>query len=230
MRTLNHLTAVFFLLVVFLGFNVAKAQTTPARTTQEPAAQFIEAEAKLLSAQAAMVTALATANKTNAETLRTLEEARALALANELKKAETFYGKKTLYENHRKLNEVRPPRATKEALLRYSQMSAPQRLTKEQFDLIKGEIRWPSVLQKDEFEEHRSQIETLFVKRLDFSQDIQGQVQDITDRMSARLSSLAREVPSSEYIKARKFIRSLAYESQFDFLPGNQVGKIAVAQ
>jgi len=251
MRTLAS-TPVLFLLFVFLGFSPAKAQTAQELAAQtqwmnawtcwmnttrqnNTQAQLIEAEAKLITAQAAVITAAASANKTNAEALQALEQARTLALANELKKAETFYGKKALYGNHKDLYGA-PSRPTKEDMLRYSRASAPQRLTEEQFDLIvrRGEIRWPSVLQKDEFEEHRSQIETLFVKRLDSEldsdQDIQGQVQDVTDRMYAGLRSLVREVPLSEYAEARKFIRSLAYESQFDFEVGNQIGKVAAAR
>jgi len=188
--------------------------------------QMAEAQAKLLTARATMITAIANANKANAEALQGLETARSLALDNRVKKAETFYGKRALHENYKSLPKARP-RPTRDDLLRYSKTSAPKPLTPEEFDRIGGEMHWPSLLQRDDFSEHRSQIEKLFVARLDYNQDIHQQVEDLTDGMHARLCSMVREVPSGDYIKARKFIRSLVYESQFDFLCLDKIGNLA---
>lgn len=188
--------------------------------------QMTEAKAKLVTARATMISAIANANKANAEALQGLETARSLALDNRVKKAETFYGKRALYENHKSLAKARP-RPTREDLLRYSKTSAPKRLTPDEFDQIGGEMHWPSLLQRDDFSEHRSQIEKLFVARLDYNQDIGQQVEDLTDGMHARLCSMVREVPSGDYIKARKFIRSLVHESQFDFQSPHKIGDVA---
>jgi len=245
MRTSNHTILVACLLLVTLGFNSVKAQTAEDLKSQAQwmtawaawmnatghnnvQAQMVEAQAKLISAQATLVTAAANANKANTEALENLEKTRGLALDNNQKRAEVFYTKKALYDNHRKLNGIKS-RPTKEDAIRYSQATAPQRLTKEEFDQIRGEIIWPALLQREEFSEERERLDALFVKRLDFNQNISQEVQHLTEQMSYELRSLVREVPSSEYIKSRKFIHNLAYEARFDSPLLEQVGKIAVA-
>ena len=237
MRTLNLITPalVAVLLVLAAMDSAARAQSMAAMSQQvnsqaqwmnawlswtnawvrgNAQAQMVEAQAKLIAARAGIVTAVANAKEANAKALQGLEQARSLALDNDLKKAETFYGKRALYENHRNLAKARP-RPSEEDLLRYSRASTPQRLTPGQLDPIRGEIHWPPLLQRDQFAEHRERIDDLFVQRLDYGQDIHQEVQDLSKEIHTEMCSLVREVPSAEYIQARKFIRSLAYDSQF---------------
>lgn len=194
--------------------------------------QVVEARIKLFNAQVAMVKAMANANKVNAEALQGYQQARSMYLDNSLKKCEILHKKRELYAANRQQRAGSRSRLTSEGRCRYREAPAPKRLAKEQFDPARGEIHWPTLLKRDQFAEHRTQLEGLFEKHLDCGQDIHEQVQDITVKMKTELSSLIREVPSVEYIKAKGFIRSLVYESQFSPQPAvaplGEIGKIAV--
>jgi hypothetical protein len=171
--------------------------------------KMVEAKAKLVTAQSAMVTAQANANKANAEACQAREKAKSMALDNSLKKAETFYGKRALYNSHKFLVKSKL-QSTRE----YSQKPAPKRLTREQLDPISGKINWPSVLEQEQFFEYRVQLDSLFARYIDSSNDINVQVQNLSNQMRDELRLMIREMPSVEYIEAQNFIRSLAYESQ----------------
>lgn len=192
-------------------------------------AEMLKAQAQLVTAQAAMVSAAANANKTNCEALQALEQARSLALDNNQKKAEVFWAKRTLHKSQ-KILEPRT-RPSSEDLERYNKAAAPKRLTEEQFDRLRGEIDWPLVLKRDQFSEQRSQIEKLFLRHLDYPQeDIQGSIREITEEINSELVLLlqAKETSQTEHAKASNFIRSLAYESQFEFQLPSQNGSLAI--
>ncbi|MFH1922840.1 MAG: hypothetical protein ABIP48_23500 [Planctomycetota bacterium] len=190
---------------------------TNSRVNTNAQVQMIEAQAKLISARATLIAAVATANETNAKALQGIEQARGLSLGNSLKKAETFYGKKTLRENYMDLRKPRS-RPSQEDLRRYSKLAAPDRLDIFEFSPVRAKIYWPPLLKKDQFSECRLQIEGLFAQYLlDNNREgsIYQEVKELADKMQVELSPLIRDVPSSEYIRARKFLRSIAYESRF---------------
>ncbi|MFH1968351.1 MAG: hypothetical protein ABIJ84_03120 [bacterium] len=202
-----------FIFAALVGLSsVAQAQSQLADQ-----AKMVEAQAKLISANAALITAIASANETNAKALQGIEQARSLSLDNSLKKAETFYGKKTLRENYMDLRKPRS-RPSQEDLRRYSKAAAPDRLNIFEFNPVRAEIYWPPLLKEDQFSEYRLQIEGLFAQYLlDNNREgsIYQEVKELADKMQAELSPLIRDVPTSEYIRARKFLRSIAYESRF---------------
>jgi hypothetical protein len=185
-------------------------------------AQAVEAQAKLISAQASYITAQAGANKTNAEAIQALEQAKGLALDNSLKRAKTFYDKKALHQNYKALVQGSRTRSP-EDYLRISRASVPQRLNEEQFDSLRGMIAWPSLLRSKEFELERNQLNELFEKRLDYPQDVSQEVKLAVDRMEGRLLLMVKESDQTEYAKAKKFLRGLSYESRFQ----TGVGRVA---
>ena len=231
--TLTYVSATLSASFVLLGI----LGTVEAQTTEELAAQtrwmngwsswmnamgqhnaevkMVEAQAKLLKSQAAMVTAIANANKTNAEALQGLEKVQEMSLDNSHKKAETFYAKRAMYDKYRDMSQMRRPQSTEADVRRRSQASVPERLNEEHIDPKQGKIRWPAVLQEDAFWEHRAQIESLFASRYQRNEPIHREVRDVAEEMHAGLRSLIAEVPPSEYVEARRFIRSLVYEAQF---------------
>ena len=181
--------------------------------------QMVEAEAKLIAAQATMVTAMAGANKTNAEALHGLEQARSLVLDNSLKKAETFYAKKAAHDNYKTLAKPRT-RPTPEAMLHYRQASMPKPLTERELDPIGGQINWPLPLLEEKFSEDRIKFDALFASHLDYSNgtsevnEISSKAKVLTKSMLAELRTMIREVPGYEYVNAKSFIRSLELEFQ----------------
>ena len=198
--------------VLFLAFSgTARAQQ---QFSVEAQAKLISAHAAYVTAQAAYIAAQAGANKTNAEALQTTEQAKGLALDNNLKKAEVFYNKKALYQNHKNL--VRDPRKKdSEDYLRISKASLPQRLNEEHFDSLRGAIVWTSLLMREEFDTERDQLNELFEKRLDYPQDVSQDVKLAVKKMEGMLLLMVKESDQTDYAKAKRFLRSLAYESQF---------------
>lgn len=174
--------------------------------------QMVEAEAKLIAAQATMVTAMAGANKTNAEALHSLEQARSLVLDNSLKKAETFYAKKAAHDNYKTLAKPRT-RPTPEALLHYSQVALPMPLEEEDIDRLSGKINWHPLLLEEKFSEDREQLDALYVSHLDYPNG-SLEAKALTKNMTTMLRTMVKEVPGYEYVNAKNFIRSLELEFQ----------------
>jgi len=143
----------------------------------------VEAQAKLIESQAAMVTAIANANKTNAEALQGLEKAHDLSLDNSHKKAETFYAKRAMHEKYRDTAQLRRPQPTEADIRRRSQASVPERLNEQHMDPRQGKIQWPSVLQEETFWEHRARIESLFASRYQRNEPIHREVRDVAEEM-----------------------------------------------
>jgi hypothetical protein len=171
----------------------------------------------MINAQAGYITAVANANATNAKTLVTLEQVRGAALDNNLKVANTFYEKRKLHDGYQGLNTRKRP--TKEAVVRYSQVSLPKRPSSFQLESARGGIYWPEVLMEEEFCDGRIRLDSLFAQRKAApgasGSDISRQVQTVAVQMRGQLQSKIRQMTPAEYMAARKFLDSLAYEARF---------------
>lgn len=193
------------------------SQTSRANAQNNAITAWVDAQVKIINAKAAWITAVAQANATNATALQTLEQVRTLSLDNNLKKAKTFYEKRTLHKSN-PASTVRK-RVTQEDISRYSKSLIPKRPDRHQLDQIQGKILWPEILQGERFLEYRLQMEFLFVQRSTLQNGITSgvhrQVKDLSTQMYVELRSLVREVTPAEYLEARKFIDSLAFESRF---------------
>ena len=186
-----------------------------ARTAQFTA--WVDAQCKVLKAKSEWITAVAKANETNAKTLEILQKVRSAALDNNLKVAKTFYEKRTLHEGYQGLHTRKRP--TQEDVIRYSKTSVPQRPASFELEPARGRIYWPAVLLEEEFSDYRIQLDSLFAQRkaaLDTSgSNVSGQVQTAAMQMREQLRSKIQQMSSSEYLAARGFLESLAYEARF---------------
>ena len=176
-----------------------------------------DAQAKMLTAQAGWITAVANANATNAKTLETLQQVRSLSLDNNLKVAKTFYDKRKLCDDYQKLNPRQRP--TQENVIRYSQVSVPKRPAQFELASARGRISWPDVLLDEEFCDGRIQVESLFAQRKASAggpgSGVSGEVQTVAAQMREQLQAKIRQMSPGEYLAARRFLESLAYESRF---------------
>ena len=80
-----------------------------------------------------------------------------------------------------------------------------------------GSISWPPLLQTDRYAESRSQLDKLFAKRTEqgvLSYEDQQQIAEATKAMLESLRGQVREVPQMDYIAAKRFVESLAYEAR----------------
>ncbi len=192
-------------------------QNTQANARAKMITTMADAQCKLISARAAWLTAVANANATNAKTLETLQKVRSVSLDNNLKVAKTFYDKRKLYEGYRGLNTRKRP--TQEDVMRYSKVSVPQRPANFQMEPARGRIYWPEVLLEEEFSDCRIQLDSLFAQRkagLSISaSSVSQDVQTVAVQMGEQLRSKIRQMTPADYLAARKFLESLAYEARF---------------
>ncbi len=176
-----------------------------------------DAQSKMIKARAAWITAVANAKATNAKTLQTLQEVRSKALDNNLKMAKTFYDKRALYDVYKGSHSRKRP--TQEDLSRYSKASVPERPANFQ---IGSNICWPEVLLQDEFSDYRMWLDCLFAERKSphslLGSDACYQVRVVVEKMREELRSKIREMNPAEYVAARKFLESVAYEARFPTL------------
>jgi len=119
--------------------------------------------------------------------------------------------------NRKAREAARSPRPSMESLVRYAQAGKPKRMSPSELDSVAGTISWPILLQTDQYAAYRSELESLFAKRA--YDGVVGtndylQIDKTTKAMLAELKKQVREVPQMDYIAARRFVESLAYEAR----------------
>lgn len=192
-------------------------ENTRANAQNNAMTAMADAQAKMLSAQAAWLTAVANAAATEAKTQQTLEQTRTLALENELKATKTFYEKRQLHDEFQKQRSPQPTSPGER--VRTSKAPVLARPASFEFDSRRGKVYWPEVFLSEEFSDARANLDALFAQRHDLtaksSGSIAGQVNAITAEMTEQLREKIREMSPAEYLAAKKFLESLAYEVQF---------------
>lgn len=139
---------------------------------------------------------------------------------NQKKREETYFEMRRMNASYRA--EMRRPAPSMEKLISFSNSRMPARLTAEQWDPVKGEIRWPHILKREEFAAQRGALDSLFVERVKqpystgLGTENYREVRIITDGMHDLLRSLIGEITPDEFIAGNKFLNSLAYEARFD--------------
>jgi len=140
-------------------------------------------------------------------------EARRHELENRLRATELYFQIRDLNRAYRARR--RGPRPTLDDLKRYAQATTPPPLSPSELDFITGEITWPMVLRADRYAEYRAQLEALFAERAsgdEISAASYLQIDRTAKAMLAELKRRIRQVPQMDYIAAKRFIQSLAYE------------------
>ncbi len=120
-------------------------------------------------------------------------------------------------ENRAARIEERGPSPTAEDMLKYAQIGKPKLLGHRQLDPASGKIYWPRALRTDQYASNRAQLEELFVKRArygDISMDELMKIMDTTNKMLDQLKEDIHTMPPVEYVSAKQFLVSLAYDVQ----------------
>jgi len=127
------------------------------------------------------------------------EKQRALAAQHEAEREATHAER----ERAREFQAANPP-------------AGPPRLTASQLDSYTGRIQWPTALNEVAFEGQRKSLEALFALRVHTSTnpDLASKVDKAVREMKESLRAKIREIPSQDYIEARRFLDSLAVEGR----------------
>jgi hypothetical protein len=176
-----------------------------------------------LSGAGALADGLGQYNYNTALAIRQLEEANRQAIDN------LAYSQKSQIEM-RRLNKVQwladHPRSTPEQTAKINESRLPRRLSTSELDPTWGQIRWPAVLQRPEFEKVRAGLEDIFAHRsvetFGVGSPAYTEVQRLTREMRTALDEQHATMSQMEWIQSMRFIESLAYESRF--APGTVVG------
>lgn len=104
------------------------------------------------------------------------------------------------------------PKPTMEQIVRQAAQGVPSPLSPSEYDQVSGTVQWPKLLQSDAFASQRGAVEGLLAQRastgtLGFTE--QSELESAVDSMVDALQSQIRDVPSTDYIASRKFLKSL---------------------
>ena len=141
-------------------------------------------------------------------------------IENQKLREQTYFDMRRMNASYRA--ESRGPAATPEQLAAFSKSRVPERLSSEQLDPERGQIKWPQVLLRDEFAPERAALEYLFAERATrpYATGIGTQnyreVRRVTDDMHDLLRNLLDMITPDEFIAGNKFINSIAHEARFE--------------
>jgi len=142
-------------------------------------------------------------------------EARRYELENKLQATDTYFKMRLMNRQYRAL--LRGPRPTLDDLKRYAAAGRPERLSPSEIDSVTGQISWPILLRDDRYADYRARLEALFVERAASPQLSTSAYLNIHRTTNAFLKALEKRVarvPQMDYIAAKRFIQSLAYEAR----------------
>jgi hypothetical protein len=156
-----------------------------------------------LSGAGAFFQGIGQANYWTAQANIANEQARSMFYDNVVKHAETYWQRKSMYQNNRE----QPP--TAEELAKYARVRAPEGLTVSDFDAATRRLNWPEALMTPEFERQRIAIEFVVVNH---GIGAQG-VEKLAEQMEARLKTRVEEMDANDYMAGKNFLTGLAVES-----------------
>ncbi len=151
----------------------------------------------------------------SARTAILLEEANVANMENQTRWIDIYYDRQELSRQRREAK--RGPRASYEDLARIARLGRPDRLSPGELDGLTGEISWPVLLRDGDFARDRAEVERVFAQRAEsgtIETDDYLKVRQTVHEMRFGLKQRIQSLPAVDYIQAKRFLRSLAYEAQ----------------
>jgi hypothetical protein len=177
------------------------------------------AAGSFLLGSAAQTAAMGEAELLDSMASKNYQEAYQSWMENQKLREATYFDMRRMHASYRAEAHVSAP--TPEQLLAISHSRLPQRMTDEQLDRMSGQIRWPDVLDRDEFASSRAAVEHLFAERAARPYSAgRGtrnfrEIHRVTDEMHDALRTLLGTITADEFIAGNKFLNSIAYEARF---------------
>jgi hypothetical protein len=172
-------------------------------------------EEGVLRGAADLTRATGEANYFNSLAAINLQEANAKALANRQARIAGFFNERELNRAARKAEQPKPLSPQGYAVI--ARKAAPDPLGPHQYDRFTGKLHWPTALSTGDFVSERAALEMAFATRgtgdAGAGTDFHAYVQQITNQMHAKLQPQIGTLSPMEFVAARKFLASLAYEA-----------------
>ena len=120
-----------------------------------------------------------------------------------------------MQETNRAAREARrSPRLTQEQYVRIAKSAVPAQLSSNQVDPVSGRIHWPQLLQMNQFEAERADLQKLFSKQAHYGALSVTDVNtagNLVEATSVKLKQMVRSVPPQQYIASKNFLKSLMF-------------------
>jgi len=170
-----------------------------------------------LQGMASAVRAAGDYNLSTSQAYVNLEEAKRRDIVNRQAWTDAYFEMRRTNAAYRQVE--RGPKGTPDEWVRYAKEAAPARLSPGELDSVSGEINWPRILQRPEFKDGRDELERLYSHRAERGGSIgpgtYTEIQSSIAAMTDFLKSNIKKYPPNEYLDAKKFLESLAYEARF---------------
>jgi hypothetical protein len=147
-----------------------------------------------------------------------VEEARSKFIDNQRQWTEVYMMKQRA--RREVLAQREQDRQVRQARLQEHRESRPSNpippLTTAQLDPATGKVRWPTALERPAFTPFRTQLDDLFAARAHTgtTSEIAQAINTTIREMQAELRKHIRDIVTSEYLEARRFLDSLLFEGQ----------------
>jgi hypothetical protein len=169
-----------------------------------------------LRGRASVIDAAGQYNLNTSQAAINYEQAYRASLENSVTNAETFFAKRRINESYRESKQG--PAPSQETLADRARQGVPGRLNPEQYEPTFGTLYWPAAFDDARFSATRTQLDRLMADR-----DAQGgvgshhyrDVVETTDALKEELRGMIDELSPTEYVQAKKFLNSVAYEARF---------------
>jgi hypothetical protein len=148
----------------------------------------------------------------NAEATSKYEDARKKYLENRLQATQTYFDMRRLNAEARRSERSLP--LSLEAYQRLARQQAPDRLSVSQLDPLTGTITWPAPLQRADYLVEREELERLYRERATGVDPNYDDIRTASDRLVQRLTTDIDKFEPNDFIRAKKFVESLAHETR----------------
>jgi hypothetical protein len=148
-----------------------------------------------------------------------LEQAKSQYLRNNYEATKVFWERRVLAKEMSAQMRGKP--LTSEQIRQIARDAAPDRLSSLQLSPT-GQIQWPEALIRPEFDKFRAELDRIFASRTVANSGVGSSTETaiarLTGTMRRDLKARINDMPINEYMVAKTFLQSLAYEARF--LPG----------
>lgn len=171
------------------------------------------AEEGMANGFANIVRSAGQANLTNAQAATEAERARSAYLQNRALATQTYFDMRKMNAQYREGERSKP--LSQEQYIRIAKEAAPDRLSPSELDPFSGTIQWPPQLRGKPFAAQRATLETLYQQRAHGNLQTYQAIKAACAALNAALKANIDTMPPMDFVRAKNFIDSLAYESNF---------------
>ncbi|MGQ0634422.1 MAG: hypothetical protein ACT4QC_07425 [Planctomycetaceae bacterium] len=149
-------------------------------------------------------------NEQTSKAMMNVEDARSKYIDNEKKWTDTYFAMQEENQAHQ-AEKIQRDKHSQETLNRAARAGLPKPLSSEALDPVSGKITWPDLLQNSAYAAPRKELDRLFQLRATTSANGTAmRIEQATSQMIEILKSNIHNLPTGDYMAARKFLDSLA--------------------